>query len=225
MILTLVLILASCESNEEYHNIAAKNNVYSMGTQSVLIEASSLGTDQPTVSFKPGISTSDIVLGKALEGKSVSKVTYKSETSITLELSGDTKVAGGADVLGTITIKHSGLNSKGSSTCLVNVLAPKLQFTAMVSNKSVKDGVSAYKIVATLGLTLGEFTDRATAENIKLADGAEGKLSVALSDGNLTLTVEDCNVANPHVTFGAEVTTIGKQVTCELSLTGSAEFQ
>lgn len=224
-VLLISALLTACGSNEKYHNISAQNNVYSMGAQSVLIEGNSLGSDQPVVKFKQSIAPSDIELGEALDGKTVTKVTYNSESSITVELSGNTKVAGGADVLGSITVKHSGLESKGDSTCVVNVRAPEIKVSSMMSSKRAKDGVATYNIVATLSLPAGKFTENAVTENISLADGATGDLSVELAGDILNVTVDNCNVANPSLDLESEVTTFGKEITVVLSMGGSAEIK
>ena len=110
---------SACAAGDEerYHNIKTDLNVYSTGTQSVTIEISTEHSDEPEVVFKSGISASDIELGEALEGKTVTGVTYVNATSIIVELSGETKVHGTAEVLGSITLKHSGLDSKGASVC------------------------------------------------------------------------------------------------------------
>ena len=71
MITLVTALFTACGSRVEYHNIAAQNNVYSMGTQSVVIKSSSLNSDEPTARFRQSISPSDIELGEALEGKTV----------------------------------------------------------------------------------------------------------------------------------------------------------
>ena len=130
MITLVTALFTACGSSVEYYNIATQNNVYSMGTQSVVIKSSSPNSDEPTARFKESISSSDIELGKTLEGKTVTKVTYNSATSITVELSGNTKMSGGDGVLGSITVKHSGLESEGDSSCVVEILAPELCVTS-----------------------------------------------------------------------------------------------
>lgn len=225
MITLVTALFTACGSSVEYHNVSAQNNVYSMGTQSVLIEGNSLDSDQPTVKFKQSISPSDIELGEALEGKTVTKVTYNSATSITVELSGNTKVSGGGGVLGSITVRHSGLESEGDSSCIVEILAPELCVTSYTSNVRKKGEETVYKVVATLRLPVGEFSGGATAGNITLTNGATGELSVKLSDGALTVTVESCNMANPSICIGADVTTFGKEITVRLTAGGGADFQ
>ena len=216
--LTLILLTA-CGGNETYHNIAAQNNPYSMGTQSVLIKASSVNADEPRAKFKQSISSSDIELGQALEGKTVKSVTYNGETSITVVLDGNTKVAGGDDVYGTITVKQSGMASKGASTCTVNVLAP-----VMYVSEFSGGGGSNFLVSATLKLTAGEFTSAATAENIILAGDATGELSVTLSDGLLKIEVKNCNERNPSVILKSQVTTFGKEYTIKLASSASTRL-
>lgn len=134
MITMVTALFTACGSRVEYHNIVAQNNVYSIGAQSVVIKSSSLNFDEPSAMFKQSISPSDIELGEALEGKTVTKVTYNSVTSITVELSGNTKMSGGDGVLGSITVKHSGLESEGDSSCVVEILAPELFVSSYMSN-------------------------------------------------------------------------------------------
>ena len=226
MMITMVMALfTACSSRVEYHNIAAQNNVYSMGTQSVVIKSSSPNFDEPTARFKQSISPSDIEIGEALEGKAVTKVTYNSAASITVELSGNTKVSGGDGVFGSITVKHSGLESEGDSSCVVEILAPELRVSSYMSNVRKKGEETIYKVIATISLPVGEFSGGATAGNITLTNGAMGELSVKFSDGALTVTVESCNMANPSICIGADVTTFGKEITIRLTAGGRAVFQ
>ena len=226
LMMTLVTaLLTACGGRVEYHNIAAQNNVYSMGTQSVVIKSSSLNSDEPTARFKQSISPSDIELGEALEGKTVTKVTYNSATSITVELSGNTKMAGGDGVLGSITVKHGGLESEGDSSCFVEILAPELRVSSYMSHVSKKGEETVCKVMATLSLPVGAFSGGATAGSITLTNGATGELSVTLSDGALTVTVENCNMENPYICIGSDVTTFGKEITVRLAAGDGAAFQ
>lgn len=226
MVLTAT-VLTACGGggNVTYQNIVAQSNPYSMGTQSILIEASSQNPDAPSVKFKHEISPDDIELGQALVGKTVTSVTYHSETSITVVLEGNTKTAGGDGVYGTITVKHSGLESEGNSECTVNVRSPEIQVVSFSSSRKIADGVTTYSLTAKLGLPAGAFADNA-AECITLADGVTGKFSVTRSDdGTLSLTVKNCNISNPSINLSADATTFGKSISVKLTLGGSATFQ
>ena len=218
-------LFTACGSRVEYHNIAAQNNVYSIGAQSVVIKSSSLNFDEPSARFKQSISPSDIELGEALEGKTVTKVTYNSVTSITVELSGNTKMSGGDGVLGSITVKHSGLESEGDSSCVVEILAPELFVSSYMSNVRKKGDKTVYKVIATLSLPVGEFSGGASVGSITLTNGATGELSIKLSDGALTVTVENCNMKNPYICIGSDVTTFGKEITVRLVVGGGAVFK
>lgn len=220
----IITLLTACGGEKTYQNIAAQNNPYSMGTQSVLIEASSVNADEPSAKFKQSISPSDIELGQALEGKTVKSVTYNGEASITVVLDGTTRTAGGDGVYGTITVKQSGMASEGASSCTVNVRAPEIKVSSFVSNKKISDGVTTYNIVAKLSLPVGEFTDKAV-ESVTLSDGATGEVSVESTDGVLVVTVKGCNAAKPSVSISAEATTFEKGITVELSFGGSAKIQ
>ena len=218
-------LFTACGSRVEYHNIAAQNNVYSIGAQSVVMKSSSLNFDEPSARFKQSISPSDIELGEALEGKTVTKVTYNSVTSITVELSGNTKMSGGDGVLGSITVKHSGLESEGDSSCVVEILAPELFVSSYMSNVRKKGDKTVYKVIATLSLPVGEFSGGASVGSITLTNGATGELSIKLSDGALTVTVENCNMKNPYICIGSDVTTFGKEITVRLVAGGGAVFK
>lgn len=218
-------LFTACGSRVEYHNIAAQNNVYSIGAQSVVIKSSSLNFDEPSARFKQSISPSDIELGEALEGKTVTKVTYNSVTSITVELSGNTKMSGGDGILGSITVKHSGLESEGDSSCVVEILAPELFVSSYMSNVRKKGDKTVYKVIATLSLPVGEFSGGASVGSITLTNGATGELSIKLSDGALTVTVENCNMKNPYICIGSDVTTFGKEITVRLVVGGGAVFK
>ena len=225
MITMVTALFTACGSRVEYHNIAAQNNVYSIGAQSVVIKSSSLNFDEPSARFKQSISPSDIELGEALEGKTVTKVTYNSVTSITVELSGNTKMSGGDGVLGSITVKHSGLESEGDSSCVVEILAPELFVSSYMSNVRKKGDKTVYKVIATLSLPVGEFSGGASVGSITLTNGATGELSIKLSDGALTVTVENCNMKNPYICIGSDVTTFGKEITVRLVVGGGAVFK
>ena len=225
MITMVTALFTACGSRVEYHNIAAQNNVYSIGAQSVVIKSSSLNFDEPSARFKQSISPSDIELGEALEGKTVTKVTYNSVTSITVELSGNTKMSGGDGILGSITVKHSGLESEGDSSCVVEILAPELFVSSYMSNVRKKGDKTVYKVIATLSLPVGEFSGGASVGSITLTNGATGELSIKLSDGALTVTVENCNMKNPYICIGSDVTTFGKEITVRLVAGGGAVFK
>ena len=225
MITMVTALFTACGSRVEYHNIAAQNNVYSIGAQSVVIKSSSLNFDEPSARFKQSISPSDIELGEALEGKTVTKVTYNSVTSITVELSGNTKMSGGDGILGSITVKHSGLESEGDSSCVVEILAPELFVSSYMSNVRKKGDKTVYKVIATLSLPVGEFSGGASVGSITLTNGATGELSIKLSDGALTVTVENCNMKNPYICIGSDVTTFGKEITVRLVVGGGAVFK
>ena len=225
MITMVTALFTACGSRVEYHNIAAQNNVYSIGAQSVVIKSSSLNFDEPYARFKQSISPSDIELGEALEGKTVTKVTYNSVTSITVELSGNTKMSGGDGILGSITVKHSGLESEGDSSCVVEILAPELFVSSYMSNVRKKGDKTVYKVIATLSLLVGEFSGGASVGSITLTNGATGELSIKLSDGALTVTVENCNMKNPYICIGSDVTTFGKEITVRLVVGGGAVFK
>ena len=225
MITMVTVLFTACGSRVEYHNIAAQNNVYSIGAQSVVIKSSSLNFDEPSARFKQSISPSDIELGEALEGKTVTKVTYNSVTSITVELSGNTKMSGGDGILGSITVKHSGLESEGASSCVVEILAPELFVSSYMSNVRKKGDKTVYKVIATLSLPVGEFSGGASVGSITLTNGATGELSIKLSDGALTVTVENCNMKNPYICIGSDVTTFGKEITVRLVVGGGAVFK
>lgn len=225
-IFALVLItvfLSACGGTKTYSNIAAQSNPYSMGTQSIEIKASTINADEPSAKFKQSISVGDIEIGQALEGKTVTKVTYNSESSITVELSGNAKAAGGEGVYGTITVKQSGMESKGNSTCTVNLRAAALDVVSMASSKKIVGDVTTYNISAKLGLPAGAFTDNA-AEYVSLADGATGDLTAELSDGILVITVKNCSVANPTLSLKAEATTFAKEIKIKLAIGSSANI-
>lgn len=213
-IASVAAFLTACGGNKEtYNNIAAQSNPYSKGKQSIEIIASSGYNDEPNAKFKQTISPSDIELGGALEGKTVTEVVFNGETSITVTLDGDTKVAGGDGVYGTITVKQSGMESKGNSTCIVNLLVPVIA----VGDYFGGGGGNNYLVSANLRLSAGEFTDNATAENITLSEDAVGKLSVTLADGMLTIEIKDCNTATPTIILKPQVTTFGKEYTVKIA--------
>ena len=223
--LTLLLLTSCGGGDKTYNNIAAQSNPYSMGKQSVLIEASSANAGEPSAKFKPSISPADIEIGQALEGKTVTEVVFNSETSITVTLEGNTKAAGGDGVYGTITVKQSGMASKGASACTVNLRVPEIKVASYSAVRKTAGDVTTHNITAKLNLPAGAFTDKAL-EGITLADGETGELTVALADdGALSLTISNCNTATPSIRLEAGATTLGKGVAVKLSSGGNAKFE
>lgn len=232
LIISLIAVfLTACggknNGGDVYGNITAQSNPYSMGKQSIELVASSssIVNDEPIAKFKQSISTSDIELGQALEGKTVTKVVFNNESSITVTLDGNTKAAGGDGVYGTITVKQSGMVSKGNSTCTVNVRVPEIKVSSYRATSKTAEDVTVHDIIAKLSMPVGAFTDKAV-ESVTLADGVTGELIAALSeDGTLSLTIKSCNTANPAICLDSEATTLGKGISVKLFLGGSARFQ
>lgn len=220
IVLTSVLFTACGGGKEEYSNITAGSNPYCMGSQDIVITASTVSVDGPKAKFKQTISPSDIEVGQALKGKTVTKVVYNSETSITVTLEGNTSTSGDK-AYGTITVKQSGMASKGKSTCTVTVRPPEMKVTGY----SYGGGGSSYRVKAKLVLPVGAFTDKATLENVTLSDGATGDMTVKLSEGLLEIDIEKCNTANPTIHLTAETTTFGKEISIKLSVGGSTVIQ
>lgn len=228
-IVALAVFLTACggknNGGNAYNNIAAQSNPYSMGAQNIVITASNLNEGEPAAKFKESISTSDIELGQALEGKTVTKVVFNNESSITVTLDGNTKAAGGDGVYGTITVKQSGMVSKGASTCTVNVRVPEIKVSSYRATSKTAGDVTTLNIIAKLSMPVGAFTDKAV-ESVTLADGVTGEVIAALSeDGTLSLTIKSCNTANPAICLDSDATTLGKGISVKLSLGGSARFQ
>lgn len=222
-VLSIVVFSTACGSKTEeqaYHNVTAQNNAYSMGTQDIVIKAggSSINTDEPVAKFKESISVSDIEIGQALKGKTVTKVVFIDESTITVTVDGNTKAVGGDGVYGTITIKHSGMKSKGKSTCMVNILQASMYVGSWMGGGST----GKYYVSAIITITAGTFTDEATAENITLADGVSGTLSVSLTEnGELSIEITDCNEQFPSIVLKSQTTTFNKEYTLKLSTLGS----
>lgn len=212
-VLSVLAFSAACgENGATYNNIVAQSNPYSMGTQSIEITATSEKDGEPSAKFKQSISVNDVEGGGALDGKTVTNVVFNSETSVTVTLDGNTKAEGGDGVYGTITVKQSGMASKGNSTCTVNLQIPEIA----VRNYFFGGGTK-YLVMAELWLEAGGFTENATAENVTLADGETGAISVTLSEGVLKIEVTDCNVKTPSVILNAKVTTFNKEYTVKLA--------
>ena len=223
--LLCIFLLSSCDTGDEiYSNITADSNAYGTGVQTIRITASDLNSDEPTVSFKSGISAADIVLGDALEGKTVSKVTYISNSAIEIELSGSAKTRGSDTALGSITVKHSGLESDGSSVCHIHVLAPEIRCESVMSARTSKDGRTTYKITATLRLIGGEFTSDA-AGSIRLADGVDGTLTAKKDGDVIVIEITDATEASPVIVVGADATHFAGEVTFAVSAFSGVKFE
>lgn len=222
-VLSIVVFSTACggkTQEQTYHNITAQNNAYSMGTQNIVIKAggSSISSDEPVAKFKESISVSDIEIGQALKGKTVTKVVFTDESTVMVTLDGNTKAVGGDDVYGTITVKQSGMKSKGKSTCMVHVLKP----TMYVGSWNGGSSAGKYQISVKITITAGAFTSEATAENINLVDGVSGTLGVGLTEnGELKIDITDCSERYPSIVLNPQTTTFNKEYTLKLSLYGS----
>lgn len=225
-VLLAATLLTACGGDEKtYYNIAAQSNPYSMGKQSITIEASSYNYDEPTAEFKQTIAASDIVLGDALVGKTVTKVVYNSKTSITVTLEGNTRAAGGENVYGTITVKHSGLESEGNSSCTVNVRAPEVMTSRIYLQTSQKGDVKTYSLKSTLSMPAGEFFANITDEGNVTLVGATGEMTVELSEEELVVTINKCSVAVPTICIKGTSNSFGKDITIELDIFGSVPIK
>lgn len=224
-VLLAATLLTACGGEKTYYNIAAQSNPYSMGKQSITIEASSYNYDEPAVEFKQTIAASDIVLGDALVGKTVTNVVYNGKTSITVTLEGNTRTAGGESVYGTITVKHSGLESEGNSSCMVNVRAPEVMTSRIYLQTGQKGDVKTYSLKSTLSMPAGEFLANITDEgNVTLVD-ATGEMTVELSEGNLIVTINKCSVDVPTICIKDASNSFGKDITVELDIFGSVPIK
>ena len=165
------------------------------------------------------------------QGNTASTIQGKLEQALTrligqeIELSGSAKAKGSDTALGSITVKHSGLESDGSSVCHVHVLAPEIRCESVMSSKAAKDGKTTCKITATLRLIGGEFTPGA-AGSIRLADGVEGTLT-AKKDGDDVILIEitDATEASPVIVVGADATPFAEEVTFAVSAFSGAKFE
>ncbi|MGM9663215.1 MAG: hypothetical protein ACI3XF_00095, partial [Eubacteriales bacterium] len=93
--------------------------------------------------------------------------------------------------------------------CRIKVKGPSIE-TEKASSKSfeIRD-ITLYNVSSVLYLPVGEFTDKADAEHIRLADPSLGELQIYLEDGKLTLKVTNCISPEPSVIIDAEATTLG----------------
>lgn len=208
LLVSCFFALSSCGFTQTYENITADGDVYFMGTQTVRLKGT-LPEDGFSAKFKNSISASDIELSDALEGKTVEKVTYIDADTVELILSGKTDAGIGENAEGTITVLASGLDSEGNSSCRIKVKGPAIE-TEKASSKSfeIRD-ITLYNVSSVLYLPVGEFTDKADAEHIRLADPSLGELQIYLEDGKLTLKVTNCISPEPSVIIDAEATTLG----------------
>lgn len=210
------------DSAEESLNVTG-TDVRKTGDCTVTI-TSSVPTDPeelPAI-FKSSISVKDISLSEALKGKTVTAVKFISQTEIEVSLSGNAKDFSGDSDVGCIHISKNALENDYGSCCVVSVFKSNISVTALHSTTHL--GVTAYEI--SFGLSNGSFTDKATADNIKLAAGSEGTLSnITLKNNNtvLTLCVDNYNPKNPPtVEMAPSVTTFN--VSISMVMTASARF-
>ena len=208
LFLSFIAVLASCGIIQTNENIAVQGEVYSFGKQTIILN-SILPEGGNAAKFKKDISASDIKLSDALEGKNIDKVTFIDEYNLELELSGNTKSTGGDGAIGTLTVLAGGLESKGKSTCHVKLNGPTIVTESAYSNRFTARDLTLYNVSSTISLPMGEFTDKADAEHIRLADPNLGRLEIKLENGKLTLSIINCLSAEPSVIFAPETTTMG----------------
>ena len=208
LLLSCIAAFASCGIIQTYENITVQGEIYSFGKQTVMLN-SILLEGGVAAKFKESISASDIEFSDALEGKVIDKVTFIDEYNVELELSGKTKENGGDGVFGTVTVLTSGLKSGGKSTCHIELKGPSVVTESAYSNSFTARDLTLYNVSSTISLPMGEFTDKADAEHIRLADPSLGRLEIKLEDGKLTLSVINCLSAEPSVIIAPEATTIG----------------
>lgn len=221
-----MLLFAACSSGNEntYYDLMPDYAAYSAGAQQVTIRSSTPVNGDPAAVFRSGIGPGDILLSGGLEGMTVTGVTYKGPSEIAVELDGTAKMPGGEDVTGTITVRHTGMESSGNSACLISVLRPRLSVSATISSRQGLGEETLYSVRSTFYLPSGHFTDAATAEHIRLTPGTVGKLTVTFSDDKLTILAEDCREAMPSVMLDAAVTTFGKSITVALGTYAGVEI-
>lgn len=143
LFLSFIAVLASCGIIQTYENIAVQGEVYSFGKQTIILN-SILPEGGNAAKFKKDISASDIKLSDALEGKNIDKVTFIDEYNLELELSGNTKSAGGDGAIGTLTVLAGGLESKGKSTCHIMLNGPTIVTESAYSNRFTARDLTLY---------------------------------------------------------------------------------
>lgn len=144
-----------------------------------------MGYDPAT--FNSDISVKDITLSGALEGKTVSSVSYISSEEINVTLTGDvSKIFDTETGEGILTISKRALKNDGDSFCYVNVYKPILD-----TSSAMKGGSSTnMKAYSTYKLPYGSFTEFATLDHIKLKDETNGTLQkVNISEDKLSMDV------------------------------------
>lgn len=208
LLLSCIAVFASCGIIQTYENITVQGEIYSFGRQTIILN-SILPEGGVAAKFKESISATDIKLSDALEGKNIDKVTFIDEYNLELELSGNTKSTGGDGVIGTLTVLAGGLESKGKSTCHIQLNGPTIVTESAYSNSFTARDLTLYNVSSTISLPMGEFTDKADAEHIRLADPNLGRLEIKLENGKLTLSIINCLSAEPSVIFAPEATTMG----------------
>ena len=222
-VLSIVVCSTACGSKTEeqaYRNVTTEDYAYSMGTQDIVVKAggSSISADEPVAKFKESISVSDIEIGEALKGKTVTNVVFVDESTVTVTIDGNTKAEGGDGVYGTITVKQSGMKSKGKSSCIVPVLKASMYVGSWMGT-AIGD---KYSVSAIITITAGAFTSEATAENVTLADGFSGTLSISITEnGELKIEITDCNERYPTIVLKPQTTTFNKEYTMKLNEMGS----
>ena len=228
LILALILSvtsLASCVADvplTESNNIEVIGAIYTVGEQSVRIMSSIPNDDGSIARFKESIAPAHFRLDGALNGKTVTAVTYVSQNEILVTLDGS--ITDSSATSATVYISPDVLKNEYASYCSVTVERPAIIVSGYYFSSVDKTHVCTYS------LPWGSFTDLADATTVTMTNASSGAIKVVRnSDGTLTVSVTDFKSTDgssyPQLRFLAETTPFAKEFTIGMGSSGSVTLE
>ena len=228
LVLALILTvtsLASCVADvplTESNNIEVIGAIYTVGEQSVRIMSSIPNDDGSIARFKESIAPAHIRLDGALNGKTVTAVTYIDQNEILVTLDGN--VTDSSATAATVYISTDGLLNDYASYCSVTVERPAIIVSGYYYSSVDKTHVCTYS------LPWGSFTDLADTSTVTMTNATSGTVKVVRnSDGTLTVSVTNFKSSDsssyPKLRFLAETTPFSKEFTIAMGSSGSVTLE
>ncbi len=218
-ITTLLFTTACSFGKEALNNVDCMGSIYIDGEQTVVLEGSMSAMGDEAARFKSDISASDITFSGTLTGKKIVSVTYRSEESVQLVLSGKTQGASVDDADGMITVSGRATQNGSDSYCYVWVKKPQ-----MITGGGSSSGSSTNKrFTSTFTIPYGTIAANA-ADYITLVNQNNGNIKEVqvVDEHTLKISVENFDptqgenfpsvkIAAPATSFNVElVVLIGK---------------
>lgn len=199
---------------EKHNNIEENGIIYIDSEQTITLDSRTPLDEGDAAQFKNTITVADIVLSSNLAGKTISSVSYVSESSIQVVLSGKTTSSfSGKYAEGKITVKSNALLSSGDAYCFAYVYKPMMSASMNLSSGNATSKTFTSYYILPYGTFISE---NVNTDKIKLSTNENGTIEVSLSSNELSITVSNFDtttVAKPTITIDKSVTSFQKDLT------------